>query len=315
MTPEELRAAHCWFAVDHCPGEPATTDWKRRARLHQATWREKRHYPIGTQPYKGGPSYVGSRLNLLFAEEKGENFLSENLRTAVRHRLSYHEKHEMIREARLWADLLSSMPLCFNLFGDLYPVGQGPSPDRAANAVARWWSDAPAGDVSLLFEHSPGRLDPLYLNNRSAFDAAFDITRNDGSHGLIGIETKYHEHPKREPIPRVEKLTRYTEVTERSNAFVSDWRDYILGTHLQQIWLDHLLLLSALQHPTKAPTWGRFVLVYPSANPAFARLATEYTSVLTDPSTYEARTIESILDTPGALPVATVNAFRERYLL
>jgi hypothetical protein len=216
----------------------------------------------------------------------------------------------MLATGRRWTDLLSSMPLCFNLFGDLWD-----DPAALLNTIPLWWPDAPLGNVSLLFEHSPDRLDPDYLNNRSAFDAAFYLSRDDGSHGLIGIETKYHEHPKREPVPRADKLGRYTEVTERSNAFVPDWRVHILGTHLQQIWLDHLLLLSALQHPTKAPIWGRFVLVYPANNPAFARLAADYAEVLRDRSTYEARTIESLLGAPGALNKVTVAAFRERYLL
>ena len=146
------------------------------------------------------------------------------------------------------------MPLCFNLFGDLWPDS-----GIAAKAVSQWWPDAPGGDVSLRFEHSPGRLDPAFLNNRTAFDAAFGIAESNGHEAIIGIETKYHEHPKREPIPAPHRLPRYIEVTERSNAFVPEWRDRILGTQLQQIWLDHLLVLAMLQHSSGKWRWGRFV--------------------------------------------------------
>jgi hypothetical protein len=165
------------------------------------------------------------------------------------------------------------------------------------------------------FEHSPGRLDPQFLGNRSAFDVAFEI--NAGStrgRGIIGVETKYHEHAKAEEKPSKERLRRYAEVTMRSNAFTDNWRKELLGTDLQQIWLDHLLVLSMLQHKTNAWSWGRFVLVYPAANPSFASAAERYCAVLRDPRTFEVRTIESLLDVAGALGLETVRLFRERYV-
>lgn len=36
-------------------------------------------------------------------------------------------------------------------------------------------------------------------------------------------------------------------------------------TDLLEMWLDHLLLLSMLQHPSGAWRWGRLVHVYPPA--------------------------------------------------
>jgi hypothetical protein len=96
-------------------------------------------------------------------------------------------------------------------------------------------------------------------------------------------------------------------------AFVDGWRELVIGTALQQIWLDHLLVLAMLQHPTGRWSWGRFVLVYPLGNPSFAGAAAAYRAVLRDPATFEARTIEELLDTPGALKLETVAALRERY--
>ncbi len=136
----------------------------------------------------------------------------------------------MLNHERLWADLLSSMPLCFNLFGDL-----AEEPEKVARAVSTWWPDAPAGPVTLRFEHSPGRSEPLYLGNKSAFDAAFDIGGEVGPRAVVGVETKYHEHAKAESVPQPDALARYTEVTERSGVFVDDWRPRLIGTDLQQI--------------------------------------------------------------------------------
>jgi hypothetical protein len=215
----------------------------------------------------------------------------------------------MLSEDRLWADLLSSMPLCFNLFGDL-----ATDPEQAALAVSAWWPSAPLGAVTVKFEHSPGRREALFLGNRSAFDVAFEIDQGNGAQAIVGVETKYHEHAKAEAPPKPAALARYVEVTERSGAFVDGWRALLIGTDLQQIWLDHLLALSMLQHPTGIWSWARFVLVYPSENPSFGRAAAAYRSVLRDAETFEARTIEALIAAPTVLPGATQAAICDRYV-
>jgi hypothetical protein len=312
---EAAKAAHCWFAVDHVPGDPETTAWKRHARWKQAQWREQHGSPIGAEPYKGGhgSTPVGSRVALDFAKANAANFLTPAVVAAVRAREGAPETYQTLSSARLWADLLSSMPLCFNLFGDL-----AGDEDAAAQAVQAWWPYVPKGRVSVRFEHSPGRRDPGFLGNQSAFDAAFEIDMGQSLY-IIGVETKYHEHAQREEEPKGEAMRMYAEVTERSGAFVSNWRERLVGTELQQIWLDHLLLLSMLQHePTSQhpKRWmgGRFVLVYPAGNPSFARVAKTYADVLRDPSTFEARTLEDLLRTPGALAESSVRGLAERYL-
>ena len=311
VSPAAFRAAHCWFNVDRVPNDPAATAWKRAARLRQARWREAQGHLIGAEPYAGGDGSkpVSSRLALDFAKDSGANFLSPNILAAARARLANPERGQTLKEERLWADLLSSMPLCFNMFGELHADAA-----LAATAVHAWWPDAPNGNVTVRFEHSPGRSDPLFLGNKSAFDVAFEIEKADGTCGIIGVETKYHEHAKAEAVPKPKALARYTEVTEHSGQFKSNWRTAIVGTELQQIWLDHLLVLSMLQHPSKRWSWGRFVLVYPGENPSFARAAERYRDVLTDTATFEARTIESLVDVEGVLPEKVVRAFRERYL-
>lgn len=214
----------------------------------------------------------------------------------------------MLRQDRLWADLLSSMPLCFNLFSDLHD-----DVARARQAVSAWWPDAPPGVAEVRFEWSPGRLDPLYLGNRSAFDAAMLLDLDHGAQGVIGIETKYHEHAVVEARPKPERLRRYREVTEQSEIFSPGASDRIIGTDLQQIWLDHLLVLAMLQHPRGTWSWGRFVLVYPAGNTSFATAAARYRALLTDVSTFDVRTIEELI-AHDAFPAGTRDLIRERYL-
>lgn len=268
-TDDAARRAACWFGVDRVARDPETTAWKRRARWQQACRREARGFPMGAEPYSGGPEStpIGSRLDLAFARQTGANFLTPGALKAVQARLASPEPYQTLKEDRLWADLLSSMPMCFNLFGDL-------AGDSAAAplAVRARWPDAPPGDVRVRFEHSPGRCDRTFLGNKSAFDVAFEIGTPSGTCGIVGVETKYHEHAVVEAPPKPAALARYEEVTERSGVFREDWRERIVGTDLPQIWLDHLLVLAMREHPSKRWTWGRFVLVFPSASPSFARV-------------------------------------------
>jgi hypothetical protein len=105
-------------------------------------------------------------------------------------------------------------------------------------------------------------------------------------------------------------------VTDASHAFVPGWREAILGTDLQQIWLDHLLVLSMRQcrSSKKRWSWGRSVLVYPREDPSFASAAARYATLLKDRTTFEARTLEDLLAAPGALHPGIIRAIRERYL-
>jgi hypothetical protein len=239
------------------------------------------------------------------------NFLTDAAVQAVHWRLDHPEPYQTINVDRLYGNLLSSMPLCFNLFGLLFSEADL---EPATAAVHLWWPDAPGLVNAVRFEWSPGRRQPgKFLENRTAFDVAFELTMDNGTLGVIGVETKYHENCRREKLPLEERLARYKLVTERSGIFISGALDALVGTPLQQIWLDHLLALSMLQHTPQTWTWAKFVLVHPEGNPSYARAADEYRMTLSDFSTFEVRTIESLLDA-GVLSPDSTAAFRKRYL-
>ena len=309
----ELSARFCFESVDRVGRDPETTAFKRQARFHQAVWRESHGLPIGTQPTRpkpGGSSRpLGSRIEIDHAYATGANFLTDAALEAVRHRLANPEPKQTLNVDRLYADMLSSMPMCFNLFG---PVSQDLK--AASAAVSKWWPDAPGSVQTVRFEWSPGRQIPgRFLENRSAFDVAFELTLANGTSGVIAVETKYHEDCRRESRPSDNRMRRYAYVTLQSGIFRDDALDTVVGTHLQQIWLDHLLALSMLQDVEGSWTWAKFVLVHPEKNPSFARAAEEYAQTLLDPSSFETKTIESLLDA-DALPLETAIAFRDRYI-
>jgi hypothetical protein len=170
--------------------------------------------------------------------------------------------------------------------------------------------------TAVRFEWSPLRGTPgRFLGNRSAFDVAFELDMGDGTRGVIGVETKCHEHCKPEALPDPSKrLPLYTQVTNASGAFAAGAADAFPGTKLQQIWLDHLLALSMLQDDAGKWTWARFVLMHPERNLSYAVVAREYRAWLTEPAaTFDVVSIEPLLSA-GVLPDDLVAAFRDRYL-
>jgi hypothetical protein len=252
---------------------------------------------------------IGSRLEINFAFETGANFLTDGARAAAQYRIDHPERKQTLNPDRLYADLLSSMPMCFNLFGPLWA-----NHELGAEAVRRWWPDAPGRLSAIRFEWSPGRQVPgRYLENRTACDVAFEVASPDGSRGLIGVETKYHEHCKAEAPPSSDRVRRYRDVVGLCGVFRRGAVDAILGTRLQQIFLDHLLVLSFLHDAVSPCRWAKFVLVHPERNPSFATAAKAYSALLSDSSTFEVRTLESFMK-EGSLPPAAVSVFRERYL-
>jgi PD-(D/E)XK nuclease superfamily len=312
ITRDELEAAHCWEADDHIPRRPAMTEFRRTTRYHQTLWREAHGHPIGSQPFAPRPGgqmrLVGSRLPLAYARETGATFLTHAALAAARARTSVTEPNQSFDHQRLWADLLSSEALAFNLFGDL-----ASDLELADRAVHTWWPDAPGSVRAIRFAHSPGRLHSEYLNSLRAFDAAFVLDVGDGTHGVVAVDTKYHERNKAE-IPRPGNLPRYLDVAERSGAFAPGAVDTVKGrSELAVMWLEHLLLLSMLQHASGSWTWGRYVVVHPAGNSDVAELCTRYRGLLVDHSTFSAVTVEELLD-GDALPASTTAALRGRYL-
>jgi hypothetical protein len=307
-----LEAAYCWEKDDEISRRPAMTAFRRRTRYHQAKWREANGHPIGSQPIApkpdgGAARPVGSRLPLAYAKETGANFLTPAALNAAKARTSIIEPHQSFDHQRLWADLLWSPTLAFNLFGDL-----AADLARADRAVQTWWPDAPGAVGDVRFAHSPGRFDMTYTGNLIAFDAAFVLDIGDGTQGIVALDTRYHDKI-RSATPKPIRLARHLEITKRSGVFGPRAIEMVNGTKLTVMWLEHLLVLSMLQDPSGKWTWGRYVVVYPAGNVDFAEACAEYRDLLVDQSTFSSITMEELL-AANVLPSKTKAALRARYL-
>jgi len=306
---EELEAAHCWLDHDAVPGNQEVTDFRRAVRYHNAMWRETNGFPIGTQRTRPGvpPRLIGSQLDRDFAKESGATFLTDKARAAGRARSDLVEPQQRFDRQLFWADLLSSEALAVNLFGDLRA-----DLARADRAVHTWWPDAPGRVADVRFYHSPGRFDPAYSNSLRSFDAMFVLDLDDGTQGAVAVDVTYREVANREGV-KPTHLPRFAEIHDRSGAFVPGAVDAFSRSLLAVMWLEHILLLSMLQHASGHWTWGRYVIVHPRGNTDAVQRIDEYRGQLADDATFASMTIEGLLGAKALTP-RTTTALRRRYL-
>jgi hypothetical protein len=246
-------------------------------------------------------------MPLEYARERGAAFVTPAALRSARARTGFVEPHQSFDHQRLWADLLWSPALAFNLFGDLAADLR-----LADRVVHTWWPDAPGTVSEVRFAHSPGRFDATYLNSLREFDVAVVLDLGDGASGVVGVDVAYHERNKRE-IPKPQNRWRTGEVLERSGAFGAEAQGIFEGSDLTVMFLEHLLLLSMLQHPSGTWRWGRYVVVRAGGNVDAADACARYRDLLTDASTYAVTTLEDVL-ADGVLPASTVAAVGERYV-
>ena len=84
-------------------------------------WRAKRGYEIGELKTKNGSRLLGSRLVMPWAQVELANYLSGTIKCVVRDEVMdpVKSKGKLYGKLRIFNDLLSSQPLCFNLFSEL----------------------------------------------------------------------------------------------------------------------------------------------------------------------------------------------------
>ncbi len=291
---EQARARDVFVSSD--------SPYQRRARILQALWREEMEYPIGL--HRGRP--LGSRLAMPFAEKTLANYLTEEARSAVRAELeSAACEGKLYGYPRIYNDLLSSQPLCFNLFAPMKA-----DPDLAARVL----HDLSGGRVhrvtGIRFEHSPGRGSPHYTGDLSAFDVFVEYATEEGGRGFCGIEVKYHEDMKERAARH---RPRYDEVAAAMACFQVEALEALRSQPLQQLWRDHLLAGSLLLAGGYQD--GFFAIVAPHVNEACALAASRYRSCLSHDGTFRIWAMEDVLaaiqrHTDADWP----RAFHHRYL-
>jgi hypothetical protein len=256
---------------------PADHRFKAAARFLQALWREDRDLPIGTHLDRANPHRVrrlGSRISIA-AGRTGANFMTPNIAAVAARALAYREPGAAYDVGRLRANLLSSQPLVFNLFGPLTA-----DPALAARFIAELVPNAQFATVTdILFEHSPGRGDPRFTADRTAFDVIIRGTTPAGTRALICIEMKYSEAGHDSAPP---PHPQHAEIARASSGLFIDPEDPTLASPAcQQLYRQHCLV-SAMLTAGLADT-ATLAFIAPAHNQLARGGAANYSRQLTDP--------------------------------
>lgn len=328
VSKQDLIDADCWFDVDKT-SDAEMTAFKREARWRQHRWAVEEHGISSFGTHRGrrtdpdiAPDDIVNGTKLLDQDaDAGMNFLSPAIHEVAKDRVLAKQPAETLEPKRLSRDLLSSMPMAFNLFGE----ASLPENDVSRKQLAALFGVELQDLSEIIFEWSGARSHPDYTNDRTAFDVALFLIGPKGPRTAIGIETKYHEHSTKEKKPSpsnpdaVARWDRQTEflvnIANRSQVFKDGWERDVLDTDLRQIWRDHLLALSMRQHPSRWTKETRYVLLYPEGNVSFRDAAERYADVLVKGDTsFQAITIDKVIDAAFAHGGETAQRFRQRYL-
>ncbi|MFP5039395.1 PGN_0703 family putative restriction endonuclease [Parasediminibacterium sp. JCM 36343] len=236
------------FNVDYADN----TDFSAYARLLQSKWRECKQYPYAK---------YGNFLETKFAMDTKANFLTENIKNLVTTAIANSDKEgAMIRQPRIWDNLLSSQPLCFNLFGELHF-----DLELATAYFKELFPNRIDTVTAVKFEYSAGRGNKNYTGDHSAFDVFVEY-KKDNSKGFIGIEVKYAESLQEEKeLDALATFNRhqstYTSLTQ-GDIFKPTAIEFVSKVPLSQIWRDHLLSIAHKKDYDE----GFFVFLFPKGN-------------------------------------------------
>jgi len=212
---------------------------QKRMRHHQSWWRtclmgeEQGQHPLKPE------DKIGS--SILNGKESAINFLDEFAKKAVHDTLTSRNNGSkgLIKEDRLYNNLLSSQPLCFNFFGRLkYNL-------KLATKVFQQFYPDVQEVADILFEFVPN---DASNGDNSAHDVALKFVNSTGVKGLIGMECKYTEpfSPKEYGKDDKDKKDgKYRNVYNNSSAFEESYEE-LTNTKYNQLFRNQLIVESAL---------------------------------------------------------------------
>lgn len=167
-----------------------------RARKLQSVWREENGLEMGIGPTKnsnnaktGEPTYHGNMIT--DGEVNGKNFYFPETFAYAKWRVQTRLKDETIDAYRLFNNLLSSMPMAFNLFHPLMML-KAENPTLVDSIIRNAFPNIPSiyrvQEIGLEFIPTPT---VSYTCDKSAMDAFIRFQDRVGNNYLIAIETKY----------------------------------------------------------------------------------------------------------------------------
>jgi hypothetical protein len=238
-------------------------------RKHQSWYRAyELHLSYGTGPGPNDNSSYGNMLTRVDGEA-GRNFLTQEIYEVVLDRIA--QGSGAVEKYRLLHNMLSSQPMCFNLFGPLVR-----DHDLAKNLLATLVPEKIWEVTRVEIEWAPQPA-TVYLNDHTAFDAFIEYRTEDEQLAGLGIETKLSEPFSQKVYDRPE-YRRWMELPD------SPWRpdswNKVQSVEYNQLWREHLLATALRFHPESTYDRTRLMLVYHPEDINCVRNFSYYTNLL-----------------------------------
>ena len=253
-------------------------------RYLQSLWRETNNIPVKKDMGQSDNDVYGN-----YTSDPHANFMTDEIRSLVNHELAPENKGDrLIEETRLRTNLLSSQPLCFNLFGELKL-----NSDKALQFFNILYDHYFKSIDNIEFEYNPARRDSRLTGDRSAFDVFVEYTSIAGNKGFIGIEIKYSEtlNEGSDSVNDIlnkqfcnEPRTRRDRYRELSiELFAETSYGELEQLPAFQIWRDHLLAVSMCKAFSEKYDEGVFLFLAPYSNKNCRDGVEKYRNLLLNP--------------------------------
>lgn len=255
------------------PQSPSDYPFQRKARLLQSYYRTVAlNEPFGFGPWRTSRTKYG---NMLVAGDKtGKNFLSTEIFKYAQRKVDEKKTNPQltIDEFRLFNNMLSSMPMCFNLF---YPLKYSLESMVVQKAIKAAFPYFPIEKVvSIDIEFIPLPLSD-YIEDKSAFDAFIIFEDMQRQAGVIGIETKYTDKLGKNKTFKNEKKA---QIAESAGIFTDEAISSIKSDGCTQIIRNVLLTESyRLKHHMK---YSQSVILSPTEEPFSDEEVTDFKALL-----------------------------------
>ncbi len=218
-------------------------DFKKKYRIHQGWWRTA----VLLQPQGKRPNSTDMRVcNTVNACEKEINEDNKKLNFLHPEAIKVAEEEieanssGIIKIDRLWNNLLSSQPLCFNFWAPLK------NKKDIANGLLKKYIPDFSEMVDMRFEWAPTPKKD-FTGDNSAFDIMIEFKNNKGENEFLGLECKYVDSLKSSPEDRKEKEEKYLEIFNKSqDTFLEEYKFYIQKRY-NQLFRNQLMACSYQQ--------------------------------------------------------------------
>ncbi len=235
--------------------------FKAAARLHQSKYRDE-VLQVGFEDY-------GNRLTDEHAQALLNYYDKLNCTRALRSRYPFYSK---TRDA----DMLRSEHIPFNFFAPFDTHRH-----MAMGIIRRAFGiDCTAIDF-VAIEYAPEPKEN-YLNDATSFDTYLQVRLPNEKKCGIGIEVKYTEQDyrigKSEAARVKDHNSLYWQTARKSDCFTDPDNEIFGSDPMRQVWRNHLLGLSMLQHDDIDEFYS--ITLFPDGNKHFHEVLPRYTAML-----------------------------------